>query len=138
MAKYGSPGEIWFFALVCNLQIPTSVVFTKLSRDLPYYYTHCEQNLWVELQCIYRNHDVRLSLCWNHACPGHYPLLSAWIGMILHTLVHDPRMCHDLDPRSYFQGQGHRAHIAQIRVRAITPYNHNGFLKYFTHDPRVS
>ena len=57
--------------------------------------------------------------------------------MILHTLVHDQRMCHDLDLRSYFQGQGHSAHIAQIRVRAITPYYHNGFLKYFKHDPRV-
>ena len=52
--------------------------------------------------------------------------------MILHTLVHDPRMCHDRDPRSYLQGQGHSAHIAQIRVRAITPYYHYGFLKYFT------
>ena len=35
-------------------------------------------------------------------------------------VVHDPRMCHDLDPRSYLQGEGHCAHIPKIGVRAIT------------------
>ena len=25
-------------------------------------------------------------------------------------VVHDQRVCHDIDPRSYLQGQGHNAH----------------------------
>ena len=42
------------------------------------------------------------------------PLCRIWI--IFHTIfVHDPRLCHDLDPRSYLQGQGHCAHIPQNR-----------------------
>ena len=41
---------------------------------------------------------------------------------IFHTIVvHDPRVCHDLDQKSYLQGKGHGAHIPKIRVRVITP-----------------
>ena len=29
------------------------------------------------------------------------------------------KVCHDLNPRSYLQGQGHSAHIPKIRVRAV-------------------
>ena len=54
-------------------------------------------------------------------CPGHIflPLCRIWI--IFHTtVVHDPRVCHDLDPRSYLQGQGHCAHIHQNRCPGHT------------------
>ena len=40
-------------------------------------------------------------------CPGHNSM-PCWIWIIFHTIVvHGPRVCHDLDPRSYLQGQGH-------------------------------
>ena len=43
--------------------------------------------------------------------------------MIFHKIVvHDPRVCHDLDLRSYLQGQGHSAHIPEIGVRVITSH----------------
>ena len=33
--------------------------------------------------------------------------LPCWIWIIFHTIVvHDPRLCHDLDPRSHLQIQG--------------------------------
>ena len=45
-------------------------------------------------------------------------------------------MCHDLDQRSYLQGQGHNAYIWQISVPAITFYSlaycHVGFRYYLT------
>ena len=60
-------------------------------------------------------------------------LLPCWIGMIFPTIcVHDPRVCHDLDIRSYLQGQGHSSHITEIHVRPITLYRHVGFWGYFT------
>ena len=44
------------------------------------------------------------------------------ILIIFHTiLVNDSMLCHDLDLRSYLQGQGHSVHIPKIQVRAITP-----------------
>ena len=53
--------------------------------------------------------------------------------MIFHTIVvHDQRMCHDYDQRSYHQGQGHCAHIPEIGVRVITLHFHIGSGKYFT------
>ena len=56
-------------------------------------------------------------------------------------VVHDPRVCHDLDPRSHLQGQDHsmHAHVLKICVRAITPLCQIGSGLYFTivHDPRV-
>ena len=64
---------------------------------------------------VYRNHPVRLSVrpsvCLSvrlfTSCPGHNFLTPCPIWIIFHTIIfHDPRMCHDLDPRSYLQGQG--------------------------------
>ena len=64
---------------------------------------------------------------------GHYSSLPCWILIIFHTIVvHDLRLCHDLDPRSYHQGQGHSAYILKIRVQAITPLCHVGSGKYST------
>ena len=44
-------------------------------------------------------------------CLSIHILSGSWI--IFHTIV-----VHNLDPRSYLQGQGHSAHIPQIPVRA--------------------
>ena len=50
--------------------------------------------------------------CSENPCPGHNSSLPSWILIIFHTLiVHDQMMCHDLDLRSYHQGQGNSAHI---------------------------
>ena len=50
--------------------------------------------------------------------PGRNSLLLCSILIIIHTIVvHDPRVCHVLEPRSYLQGQ--TAHIAIILVQAI-------------------
>ena len=74
---------------------------------------------------IYRNHPVCPSV--HTSCPGRNFLIPCPIWIIFHkNIVHDLRMCHDLDPRSYLQGQGHSAHIPKIRVRAITPHCHVG------------
>ena len=68
---------------------------------------------------------------WN-PCPGQNCLLEGWILIIFHTIVvYDRRVCHDLDPRSYIQGQGHIAHIAIILVRVKTHYYHVGLGKCF-------
>ena len=73
--------------------------------------------------------------------PGHNSLLSCRIWIIFHKivvleLVHDPKMCHELDRRSYVQGQGHNAYIWQISVWAITSYSltycYVGFGYYLT------
>ena len=59
----------------------------------------------------------------KNPCPGHSSSLPCWIWIIFHTIVvHDSRVCHDLEPRSYLKGQGHSTHIPKICVRAITPY----------------
>ena len=43
---------------------------------------------------------------------GHNSSLSSVTLIIFYTIVfHDPRMCHDFDPRSYLRSQGHSAHI---------------------------
>ena len=69
----------------------------------------------------------------QNPCPGHNSSLPCWIWIIFHTIVvHDPRMCHDLDSRSYLQGQGHSALIHKIHVWAITLHCHVGSGKYFT------
>ena len=92
---------------------------------------------------VYRNHPVCLSirLCLSVCLsvhlftsrPGHNFVLPCPIWIIFHTIVvHDPRMCHDLDPRSYLQGRGHSAHILEIGVRAITPHCVVGSGLYFT------
>ena len=60
---------------------------------------------------------ITLSICLSvflhrTSCPGHnfVPICPIW--MIFHTIVvHNTRVCHDLDPRSYLQGKGHSAHI---------------------------
>ena len=57
------------------------------------------------------------------SCPGNNFVLPCPIWIWFHTIVaNDLRVCHDLDPRSYLQGQGHSAHILEIRVQAITPH----------------
>ena len=43
-----------------------------------------------------------------------------------HNCVHDTRVCHDIELRSYIQGQDRSAHILKIRVWAITPHCHVG------------
>ena len=62
--------------------------------------------------------SARLSVCPSARlftwCPGHIFLRLCRIWIIFHTInVHDPRVCHDLDPRLY--RQGHCAHIPQNR-----------------------
>ena len=44
--------------------------------------------------------------------------------VLFHTIVvvHDSRVCNDLEPRSHLQGQGHIAHIPKINVLAKTPH----------------
>ena len=67
------------------------------------------------------------------SCPGHNFLPPCPIWIIFHTIVvHDPRVGHDFDPRSYLQGQGHSAYIPKIPVRAITHHCQVGSGKYFT------
>ena len=49
---------------------------------------------------VYRNHPVCLSVRLFTSCPGHNFLTPCLIWIIFHTIiVHDPRMCNDLDPR---------------------------------------
>ena len=69
----------------------------------------------------------------QNPCPGHNSSLQSWSWIIFHTIVvHYPRVCHDLGPRSYLQGQGHSAHIPKICVRVITPNCQVGSGLYFT------
>ena len=54
---------------------------------------------------------------------GHNSLLSNWVLIIFHAIVvHDPRECHELDPRSYLRllGQGNSTHITKFLVIRIT------------------
>ena len=63
-------------------------------------------------------------------CPGHNFLMLFYVWMIFHTIViNDPRVCHDLDPWSYLQGQ--IEHFAFILIWAITSYCPVGFGYYF-------
>ena len=45
----------------------------------------------------------------KNPCPaGHNSPLPCWIWTIFHTIVvHDPKVCHDLDSRSYLQGHAY-------------------------------
>ena len=44
----------------------------------------------------------------KNPCPGHNSPLPCWIWIIFHTIVvHDPKVCHDLDSRSYLQGHAY-------------------------------
>ena len=71
--------------------------------------------------------SVHLSVC-SLCVRGHNSVTTCPLWIIFHTIiVHVARVCHDLDPRSYLQGQCHSAHIPEIRVRAITPQCHVGF-----------
>ena len=64
---------------------------------------------------------------YQNSCLDHNSSLSCWIWSIFHTIViHDPRVYHDFDQRSYLQDQGHSAHIPKI-VWAITPHCHVGY-----------
>ena len=76
---------------------------------------------------------ITLSVCLSvrlfTSCP-ELLLTPCPIWIIFHTIiVHDPRMCHDLNPRSF--RQGHSALIPKFRVRAISPHCHVGS-GYFT------
>ena len=57
----------------------------------------------------------------HNPCPGHYSLLPCWIFCSI--VDREPRMCHELDLRSYCQGEDHSAHIPKIRIRAIIKVN---------------
>ena len=46
--------------------------------------------------------------------------------MFYTLIIHDTWLCHDLDPRSYLQGQGQIAHIPKLRVKVITRHCHVG------------
>ena len=51
-------------------------------------------------------------------CPDHNSSLPSWIWKIFHTIIVNAQwVCHDLEPRSYLQGQGHIAHIQKICVQ---------------------
>ena len=52
--------------------------------------------------------------------PGHNSSLPGWIWIFHIIVIYDQMMCHDLDPRSFPQVQGHSAHIPTIYVREIT------------------
>ena len=68
----------------------------------------------------------------KNLCSGHNSSLPSWILILFQAIIiQDPRVCHDLDPRSYLQGQGHSAHIPQIRVQAITSHWYVGSWYYF-------
>ena len=63
------------------------------------------------------------SLCTytQNLCPGHNCSLLSWIWIIFYTIiVHNPRMCHDLDPGSYFQAPGHIYHKSVCGPRLLT------------------
>ena len=48
----------------------------------------------------------------QNLCLGHNSSLPCWIWIIFHTIViYESMVFHDLDPRSYLQGQGQSAHI---------------------------
>ena len=69
----------------------------------------------------------------QNRCPGHNSSLPCWIWILFHTIVvKDPRVCHDIGPKSYLEGQGHSTHIVLIFVRPITPYCHVWYGWYLT------
>ena len=77
---------------------------------------------------VNRKHHVRLFT----SCPGHNFVTTFPIWIFPTIVVHDPRVGHDLDPRSYLQGQGNNAHIHKIRVQTITPHCQVGSGYHFT------
>ena len=63
----------------------------------------------------YRNHPVRLSVLCSHC--GAITSFPCHIWISFHIIViHDPRVCHALDPRSYLISQGHSVHLPKICV----------------------
>ena len=74
-------------------------------------------------------------------CPGLNSLLRCLIWLIFQAIVvHDPWVCHDLDPRSGLQGQ------CQYTHRESSSLGHNSLLPYWfwiifhaivVHDPKV-
>ena len=57
---------------------------------------------------------------WTHTqnpCPGNNSLLSSWILIVIHTIViHDPRVCHNLEPRSYLSSRSQCTHNQNQRL----------------------
>ena len=48
------------------------------------------------------------------------PLIRILTPHLYETVEENLRVCHDLDPRSYLQGQDHSAHISKILVQVVT------------------
>ena len=73
----------------------------------------------------------------QNPCPGHNVSLPYWIWIIFHTtVVHGPRVCHDLELRSFLQGQSHSSHLNKILVKSIKSYCYVGsgcYLTQFVH-----
>ena len=93
-----------------------------------YYYTPANK-VWG----VYRNRPVCLSVREFTSCLGHDFVPPCRIWIIFHTIVvHDPRVCHDLDPRTYLQGEDDSAHILKICVWAVTSHCQVWSGLYFT------
>ena len=73
---------------------------------------------------LFRNNYVCLSVCLSVCSSVQIvsgPFLLIPLQDVFHTIVvHDQRMCHDLDSRSYLQGQNHSKHVPQTNVRVTT------------------
>ena len=112
-----------FWEYICHFYA-TAWIDVCLLSTLTFNYTPANKVLgYIGSPCLSVLLSFRLSTSWL----GHNFLLPWLIWIIFHTIiVHDPRLCHDLDSRSYLQGQGHSAHIPKIRVRAVTPHCHVG------------
>ena len=80
----------------------------------------------VRFMTLTQGHTSKIKSKCTHTknpCPSHNSSLPSSIWIIFHTIVvHNSSACHDLDPKSYLQGQGHIAHIPEIRIPAITLY----------------
>ena len=57
----------------------------------------------------------------TNPCPVHNSSLPCWVKIIFHTLiVYEPRMCHDLYPRSYLRVHGQSTHIPKTGPQVMT------------------
>ena len=128
-------GWLYFCGYMCQFSLTERKQHILRVQNLwPSYYTPLKQSLegYIGITLSVCS-SVCLSVRLFTSCPDHYFLPPCRIWIIFHTIiVHDPRMCHDLDTRSYLQGQGHSAHIPKIRVWAITPHCYGGSGSYFT------
>ena len=94
---------------------------------------HCMPKgaLWLFPKVIYLRSIPQCTYTQNPS-PSHNSLLLCFIWKIFHTIViNSPRVCHDIEPRSYLLGQIHSAHIVTLRVLAITPHFYIWYGWYF-------